>query len=76
MKISIDSAVFGLVPVPVQPEAAYEVAERPLIGREGATCRSITRARMKCSPHALTRRTTVVLALPRTRWHRRPLRHT
>jgi hypothetical protein len=71
MKISIETAVFGLVPVPMPPDEPYGISERPRIARQGATCKSITRARMRYSPHAFARRTTAISALPRARWHRR-----
>jgi hypothetical protein len=54
MKIAIDSAVFGLVPVPVQAATTFEVAERPLICREGNCC-AVAAAHSVASPASLPR---------------------
>ena len=75
MKVSIDTAVLGLLPVPILPDASYGIGEYPRAAGEGATCKSLTRARIRYSRRASARTTVAALSLPRTRWHRWQHRH-
>lgn len=58
MRVSIDAAVFGLLPVPMPPDATGAIPERHRAdhGRDETACTSLERARIRFSIRDLAHR--------------------